>query len=103
MFDGVVDRSEHDRDLACGRLEGGGLLPADTDDDGRGNRHQLLGQAAEPVRLAHRVARLEQDVLAIDVAELFERRAKRSESLRFDARAGTHQDADAWNSRRLLR
>ena len=40
---------------------------------------------------------------ALAVAELFERSAKRSEPFRFDARAGAHQNADARNSRRLLR
>jgi hypothetical protein len=41
--------------------------------------------------------------LAIDVAELFERSAKRVEFRRLDARVGSRQDTDALNCCRLLR
>ena len=54
--------------------------------------HARLGNRSGP---ALGIARLDKDVLAINVAELFERPAKRGESVCFDARAGPHQDADA--------
>jgi hypothetical protein len=57
LFDGIVDLDKDDRDRARGCLQGGCLLPADAGDDRRRQRHQLAGQAAEPLRLAHGVAR----------------------------------------------
>jgi hypothetical protein len=78
-------------------LQGHRLLLADAGDDGGRQRHQVTGQAAEPIGLAHRIAHLDNNGLAVDVAELFERSAKRVELRRFGARVGAHQDADARN------
>src|SRR5215472_9270235 len=51
----------------------------DARDDGRRERHQLTRQAGEPVGLAHRIERLDQNGLAVDVAELLERSTERIE------------------------
>ena len=51
LLDWIVDLHEHDRDRVRGCLQGGRFPPADTHDDGRLERHQLAGQAGEPVGL----------------------------------------------------
>jgi len=103
LFDRVVDLNEDDRDRTCGRLKGHRLLAADANDDGRRQRHQLASQGGESVGLPHRIAHLDPNGLAIDVAEFFEPSAKRAKYCRFNARGGAHQKPDARNSRRLLR
>jgi len=75
----------------------------DARDDGRRERHQLTRQAGEPVGLAHRIERLDQNGLAVDVAELLERSTERIEFCRFIARTRSHQHSDVRKPGRLLR